>query len=195
MKEDDPEGPGDGEREATRKSGMAYAAGLAIFFSVASFMGVGWLYSGRPFIGIMLLGAWISMLTIAYVILAIAVGICLADAGRSSSRRAAFLGELSLDGAVRHVNGVLVLSRFLAARGIREIFVPPADAAEAALAGSLTVFGYMVLPAVAALTLTRRLSIAFVIAIVLAVVATLCGVYISSWQGSERYRRQRRRET
>jgi len=43
MKEDDPEGPGDGEREATRKSGMAYAAGLAIFFSVASFMGVGWL--------------------------------------------------------------------------------------------------------------------------------------------------------
>ena len=39
---------------------------------VIGFMGVGWLYSGRPFIGIMLLGAWISLLTIAYVILAIA---------------------------------------------------------------------------------------------------------------------------
>lgn len=31
------------EREATRRSGMAYAAGLALFFSVVSFMGVGWL--------------------------------------------------------------------------------------------------------------------------------------------------------
>ena len=31
------------EQETTRKSGVAYAAGLAIFFSVLSFMGVGWL--------------------------------------------------------------------------------------------------------------------------------------------------------
>lgn len=31
------------EREATRRSGMAYAAGLALFFSVVSFMGVGWM--------------------------------------------------------------------------------------------------------------------------------------------------------
>lgn len=31
------------EQEVTRKSGMAYAAGLAIFFSVATLMGVGWL--------------------------------------------------------------------------------------------------------------------------------------------------------
>src|SRR5207302_1162216 len=53
------------------------------------------------------------------------------------------------------------------------------------VAGSLTVFGYMVLPAVAALKLTRRLGAAFAIAIVLALVATLCGVYVSSWQGSE----------
>lgn len=31
------------EREETaRRSGMAYAAGLAIFFSVVSLMGVGW---------------------------------------------------------------------------------------------------------------------------------------------------------
>jgi magnesium chelatase family protein len=71
--------------------------------------------------------------------LAIAVGVCLADAGRPSPRRAAFLGELSLDGCVRHVNGVLVLARSLATRGIRELFVPRADAAEAALADGLTV--------------------------------------------------------
>jgi F0F1-type ATP synthase assembly protein I len=34
-------GEGD-EREATRKGGVAYAAGLTIFFSVLSFMGLGW---------------------------------------------------------------------------------------------------------------------------------------------------------
>jgi F0F1-type ATP synthase assembly protein I len=32
----------DDNPETTRRSGMAYAAGLTIFFSVLSFMGVGW---------------------------------------------------------------------------------------------------------------------------------------------------------
>jgi magnesium chelatase family protein len=71
--------------------------------------------------------------------LAIAVGICLAEAGRQAPRRTAFLGELSLDGGVRHVNGVLVLARWLHAKGVRELLVPSADAAEAALAEGLTV--------------------------------------------------------
>ena len=31
------------QQETTRKSGMAYAAGLTLFFSVVSFMGLGWL--------------------------------------------------------------------------------------------------------------------------------------------------------
>jgi len=39
MNEREPEGD---EQETTRRSGVAYAAGLTIFFSVASFMGVGW---------------------------------------------------------------------------------------------------------------------------------------------------------
>jgi len=39
MSEKEPEGD---EQETTRSSGVAYAAGLTIFFSVASFMGVGW---------------------------------------------------------------------------------------------------------------------------------------------------------
>ena len=39
MSEKEPEGD---EQETTRRSGVAYAAGLMIFFSVASFMGVGW---------------------------------------------------------------------------------------------------------------------------------------------------------
>lgn len=36
------EEPESEQQEATRKSGVAYAAGLTIFFSVLSFMGVGW---------------------------------------------------------------------------------------------------------------------------------------------------------
>jgi magnesium chelatase family protein len=91
--------------------------------------------------------------------LAIAVAICLADAGRRSPRQAAFLGELSLDGGVRHVNGVLVLARSLAARGIHELFVPQADAAEAALGGGLTVIPCPSLGAVLAhLSGTARLA-------------------------------------
>ena len=43
MDEDEPQTPEGEEQETTRKSGMAYAAGLAIFFSVLSFMGLGWL--------------------------------------------------------------------------------------------------------------------------------------------------------
>ncbi|HEX8472478.1 MAG TPA: AtpZ/AtpI family protein [Pyrinomonadaceae bacterium] len=35
--------PENDERDVGRKSGMAYAAGLAIFFSVLAFLGIGWL--------------------------------------------------------------------------------------------------------------------------------------------------------
>lgn len=40
MPDDDKEPQG--EQETARRSSVAYAAGLAIFFSVVSFMGVGW---------------------------------------------------------------------------------------------------------------------------------------------------------
>lgn len=43
MDENERQTPESEEQETTRKSSMAYAAGLAIFFSVLSFMGVGWL--------------------------------------------------------------------------------------------------------------------------------------------------------
>ncbi|HSR25473.1 MAG TPA: ATP-binding protein, partial [Candidatus Eisenbacteria bacterium] len=71
--------------------------------------------------------------------LAIAVGICLAELDRPAPRAAAFLGELALDGGVRHVDGVLVAARWLARQGISELFVPASDAAEAALTGGLRV--------------------------------------------------------
>ena len=41
MNNDGREEPG-GEQETTRRSGVAYAAGLSIFFAVLSCMGAGW---------------------------------------------------------------------------------------------------------------------------------------------------------
>jgi magnesium chelatase family protein len=51
-----------------------------------------------------------------------------------------FIGELSLDGGVRHVNGILSMASVARERGIRQIFVPEADAPEAALISKLTVY-------------------------------------------------------
>jgi magnesium chelatase family protein len=74
--------------------------------------------------------------------LAIAVAIVLAFDGKPSPPRTAYLGELALDGAVRHVDGVLVAVRWLRDHGFERVFVPVDDAAEAAL-----VEGIDVLPA------------------------------------------------
>ena len=54
---------------------------------------------------------------------------------------AAFIGELSLTGALRSITGVLPMA--LAARdaGVRQLFVPAENAAEATLAEGLTVYG------------------------------------------------------
>ncbi len=61
---------------------------------------------------------------------------------------AAFLGELSLTGALRGVAGVLPMALAAREAGIRQLFVPAENAAEATLAGGLTVYG---VPDVAAL--------------------------------------------
>jgi magnesium chelatase family protein len=67
------------------------------------------------------------------------VSISLATQGGRAPGSAAFIGELALDGAVRHVDGVLVVARGLRAHGITDLFVPPSDAAEAALAKGVQV--------------------------------------------------------
>ena len=54
---------------------------------------------------------------------------------------AAFIGELSLTGALRRVTGVLPMALAAEAAGIRRLFVPAENAAEATLAGGLTVYG------------------------------------------------------
>ena len=67
----------------------------------------------------------------------------LAAAGeiRSLPADAAFIGELSLTGALRGVNGVLPMALAAKEAGIRQLFVPAENAAEATLAGGLTVYG------------------------------------------------------
>jgi magnesium chelatase family protein len=49
------------------------------------------------------------------------------------------IGELSLDGSVRHVLGVLPMAAMARAQGYQRVFVPQADAAEAALIPDLEV--------------------------------------------------------
>jgi len=65
--------------------------------------------------------------------LPIAIAIVLALTRRSAPPNSAFLGELALDGTVRHADGVIVAARSLRALGYERIFVPAEDAAEAAL--------------------------------------------------------------
>jgi len=52
----------------------------------------------------------------------------------------AFLGELSLEGKLRPVEGVLPMALAAAGRGVRALYVPAENAAEATLAGELTVY-------------------------------------------------------
>jgi len=72
--------------------------------------------------------------------LPIAIGI-LAAAGQApvDFDRSLFIGELSLDGSVRHINGVISMASFAREQGIETIHVPEVDAPEAALIPDLTV--------------------------------------------------------
>ncbi len=54
---------------------------------------------------------------------------------------AAFLGELSLDGRLRPVNGVLAMTLAARACGVTRLYLPAENAAEAAVAQGLTVYG------------------------------------------------------
>ncbi len=73
--------------------------------------------------------------------LPIAVGILIATAQLPSLalEDALVIGELSLDGSVRHVRGVLPMAALARAEGFGQIFVPEMDAPEAALIPDLEV--------------------------------------------------------
>jgi magnesium chelatase family protein len=52
-----------------------------------------------------------------------------------------FLGELSLDGEVRAISGVLPLAQEAKKRGFKELYVPKANAKEAAIISGIDVYG------------------------------------------------------
>lgn len=74
--------------------------------------------------------------------LPIAVGILVASeqAWPQAVEGALFVGELSLDGSVRHIPGILPIAAFARQEGLKRLFVPAADAPEAALVDGLEVY-------------------------------------------------------
>ena len=72
--------------------------------------------------------------------LPIAVGLLIASGQVSGATEGAvFIGELGLDGGLRHTDGVLPMAAVARARGMGTVYVPADDAAEAALVAGLTV--------------------------------------------------------
>ncbi|MCC6628507.1 MAG: YifB family Mg chelatase-like AAA ATPase [Chloroflexi bacterium] len=72
--------------------------------------------------------------------LSIAIGILLASGQLVADvSDALIIGELGLAGEVRHTTGILPMAAFARERGMRRVFVPSDDAAEAALIDGITV--------------------------------------------------------
>lgn len=72
--------------------------------------------------------------------LPIAVGLLMASEQITADlSNALIIGELSLDGTVRHTNGVLSIALLARERGLKTLYVPAADAPEAALISALEV--------------------------------------------------------
>ncbi|GAB4528256.1 MAG: YifB family Mg chelatase-like AAA ATPase [Anaerolineales bacterium] len=94
--------------------------------------------------------------------LPIAVGILMAtrQIPAQALEGALLLGELSLDGTLRHVRGVLPMAAVARQQGLRRLFVPACDAPEAALVPDIEVYPVPSLAALYAhLTHQRALDI------------------------------------
>jgi magnesium chelatase family protein len=86
--------------------------------------------------------------------LPIAIGLLIASGQISAETQdAVFIGELGLDGTVRHTDGVLPMVAIARDHGIQRVFVPAEDAAEAAL-----IEGPQVIPVPTLSDLARHLS-------------------------------------
>ncbi|HDN79879.1 MAG TPA: ATP-binding protein [Chloroflexi bacterium] len=86
--------------------------------------------------------------------LPIAVGILYASGQISADLTdSVFVGELSLDGTVRHVRGILPMTGFIHSQGYKVFYVPAVDAPEAALIQGVEVIPVPDLP-----TLVRHLQ-------------------------------------
>lgn len=74
--------------------------------------------------------------------LPMAVGVLLAsEQVETDVANTLFLGELGLDGTLRHTDGVLPMVAVARQHGLKRVFVPACDAAEAALLGDIEVIG------------------------------------------------------
>ncbi len=70
-----------------------------------------------------------------------------------------FLGELSLDGKVRPIRGVLPIAKFIKEQGYQELYVPVENVREAALIDGINIFGISTLSEVVAHLLeTKRIE-------------------------------------
>lgn len=87
--------------------------------------------------------------------LPIAVGILVASGQLvfPDTTPSVFVGELSLDGSVRHANGILPIVMFARDLGTPDVYVPSADAIEAAV-----VHGISVYPVITLISLFHHLS-------------------------------------
>src|SRR5947209_17775643 len=75
--------------------------------------------------------------------LPIAIGVLLASGQINPSQHveeSLFLGELSLDGGLRHTNGILPMVSLASEKQVKTVFVPAADAMEAALIQGVTIY-------------------------------------------------------
>jgi len=74
--------------------------------------------------------------------LPIAVGVLIAteQLDQESVDDAMIIGELSLDGSVRHVRGILPMAALARAQGYKKLFVPTVDAPEAALIPDVAIY-------------------------------------------------------
>ena len=113
--------------------------------------------------------------------LAVAVSV-LAAAGSvpaESLAGTAFIGELTLDGNLRSVTGVLPMVLAAAERGIRAVFVPEPQAAEAAMVPDMSVIGVRSLGQVVAVLRDEEVPEA-------PPVAPMSGARLLAWRGQER---------
>src|SRR5437879_2318517 len=75
--------------------------------------------------------------------LPIAIGVLLASGQinpDTAMNTSLFLGELSLDGSLRHTNGILPMVALACEKHVTTVFVPAADALEAALIRAVTIY-------------------------------------------------------
>lgn len=113
--------------------------------------------------------------------LAIAVAVLKADRQLEPAviDRTAFFGELSLDGGLRSVPGVLPMALAAARRGVRRVFVPEPQAHEAAMVPDLEVLGVRSLAQVIAELCGEEVPEA-------PPVAPMAGGRLLSWRGEDR---------